>query len=67
MGRVRKQGSGTIWLEKRGCALSRELARAKLKEKLLTPDSRDNNIRTDVVAVAALTIIMVFVYLNKPM
>ena len=28
MGRVRKEGFGTIWLEKRICARSKEIARA---------------------------------------
>ena len=28
LGRVQKEGSGTVWLEKRGCIRSREMARA---------------------------------------
>ena len=47
MGRECKEGSGTIWPEKRGCIqLSED---RKLKQKLPTPASRDNGIKTDVV------------------
>ena len=31
MGKVRKEGFGMILLEKRGCVLSKEMARAKLE------------------------------------
>ena len=45
MGRVRKEGFETIWLAKRGCvSLNGE---SELEQKLLTPTSQDNDIKTD--------------------
>ena len=63
MGRVCKEGSGTIWLEKRGCVRSREMARAN-KAKTANPASRDNGIKTDFVAVVV--IVVVSKPLSKP-
>ena len=51
VGRVRKEGFGTIWLDKKGCVRSKEMARAKFEQRLLTPASRDNGIKTDVLIV----------------
>ena len=53
VGRVHKEGSGTIWLKKRGCIELTEMARAKLRQKLPTPASLVNGINTDVVFVVA--------------
>ena len=49
MGRVHREGFGTIWLEKRMRMIERN-GESKLEQKLQTPASRDNGIKTDIVA-----------------
>ena len=50
MGRVHKEGFGMIWLEKRMLTIERN-GESELKQKLLTPASLNNGIKTDVVVV----------------
>ena len=48
-GRVRKEGFGTIWLEK--VRTIKRNGESELEQKLRTPTSQDNGIKTDVVVV----------------
>ena len=51
MGGVRKEGFGTPWLEKRRMRTIERNGESELEQKLLTPASRDNDIKMDVAVV----------------
>ena len=51
MGRVRNEKSGTIQLGKRGW-YDQEKWQEQIKAKMLTPASRDNGIKADVVSLS---------------
>ena len=48
MGRLHKEGFGTIWLEERMRTIKKN-GESELEQKLLTPASGDNDIKTDVI------------------
>ena len=53
MGRVHKEGFGTIWLEKKTCLRSKQKRDSELEPKVLTPASRDNGIKKKFVVVVS--------------
>ena len=57
MERVRKEGFGMVWLEKRECVQLKEM-QEQIEQKLLTLVSRDNGIKTDVLVVVIVVIVV---------